>query len=284
MYRSDEWLSTALPRTIVGFAMWVLMFFLGAAVSGAVVFVSYQSRVTNLREQLRVAEEDLARAEARIKQLEAVTEARAGQAQAQSSGAEAETARVLERVSRAIAYVEGKDQAGTATVGSGVVIQSDRDEAWVLTNYALVAGAVGEEEAVTVRVGKTERRSKVYVADEVRDLAVIVVRASGLPFLERSAADPVPGTEVWAAGTSPSTTGAAALLGKLIDVAPDGFLTDIEVAPHLAGGPLVDREGKVLGITSLRYAPQGFGFTKGWVIPFRMACSKVLRCPRAAAG
>jgi S1-C subfamily serine protease len=258
------------------------MFFLGAAVSGAVVFVSSQSRVTNLREQLRVAEEDLKRAQTRIKQLEAA--GGAGSARAQASGPETETAQVLERVSRAIAYVEGKDQAGTPTVGSGVVIQSDRAEAWVLTNYALVAGAVGGEEAVTVRVGRTERRSTVYVADEVRDLAVIVVRAAGLPYLERAPSEPAPGTQVWAAGTSPGASGAAAVPGRLIDVAPDGFLTDIDLPAHLAGGPLVNREGRVLGITSLRYVPQGFGFAKGWVIPFRMACARVLRCPQSAAG
>lgn len=275
----DDWFAAALPKTIVGFAIWLLAFAVGAALSGVIVFFNQQSRVASLEAELSVKEAELAQAEAKLKELQELSGTATSKPPAGSS--EDEVTKLLERVGPSIASIDGRDASGAPTIGTGFVVHSQGGESWVLTNYHLVAGAIESNEPVHVRVGTSDRRTDRYIGDVSRDLAVIVVRAGGLPFLQLAlGTQPAAGTKVAAVGVSAGRLGAASVQGKLIDSAPDGLLMDADIPSHMTGGPMLDQDGRVVGVMSVRYAPSGFPSSNRWAVPVRLACQEVLRCPR----
>ncbi|MGH2772274.1 MAG: hypothetical protein ACRDIU_03945, partial [Actinomycetota bacterium] len=52
MMRRDEMLGSVVPKTLVGLAVWILMFGLGAALSGLIFFAVYQSRTNELEDRI----------------------------------------------------------------------------------------------------------------------------------------------------------------------------------------------------------------------------------------
>ncbi|MGH2707877.1 MAG: trypsin-like peptidase domain-containing protein [Actinomycetota bacterium] len=161
-------------------------------------------------------------------------------------------------------------------------MQSDANQTWVLTSHRLVAGAAARKRPVTVRLGIAERQAEVFSTDPNNDLALLILKVGGQPvlsWLERGAPSPGAGTDVWAVGTAPGRLGAAALKVRLIDSSPQSLLIDTDPGLQASGGPLLDKEGKVLGVLSSTYAPVGFPAFGRWVVPVRVSCLKVVRCP-----
>jgi S1-C subfamily serine protease len=151
----------------------------------------------------------------------------------------------------------GLPQQGTAT-GSGVVVGKD---GYILTNSHVVEGASG----VQVRFGENGDfvSAQVKGRDPSSDLAVLKVDPS------KAKLRPVPlgnsdtaqvGDPVIAIGnpfgfTRTVTTGIVSALQRQID-APNGFTidhvlqTDASINPGNSGGPLLDADGRVIGINS----------------------------------
>ncbi|HEX9316624.1 MAG TPA: hypothetical protein VGA71_14595, partial [Actinomycetota bacterium] len=73
--------------------------------------------------------------------------------------------------------------------------------------------------------------------------------------------------------------GAAAARGKLIDPTPQSYVTDAVFGPRSSGGPLVDSEGKVVGVLTAT-ATVTPAVPTSTAVPVRLACIEVVICPR----
>ena len=152
----------------------------------------------------------------------------------------------------------GPSQGGIAT-GSGFAMD---DEGHVLTNAHVVEGS----EEVSVRVGGEDGQTfdaKVLGADPSTDVAVLELEdgADRLKALELgSSAGVEVGDPVVAIGNPfgldrSATAGIVSAVHREIN-APNGFAisdaiqTDAPINPGNSGGPLIDSEGKVIGINS----------------------------------
>ncbi|MEO6145139.1 MAG: trypsin-like peptidase domain-containing protein [Dermatophilaceae bacterium] len=155
--------------------------------------------------------------------------------------------------------VEGSDASGT---GSGFVVRKD---GYILTNNHVVdAAAATGKITVLFSDGKTVE-AKIVGRDESYDLAVIRVDRDDLPALALGASSTVVvGDPVIAVGAplgleSTVTSGIVSALNR--PVTPGGsadskasfinaIQTDAAINPGNSGGPLLDMEGRVIGVNS----------------------------------
>lgn len=161
------------------------------------------------------------------------------------------------------------------SLGTGFIISAD---GYIVTNNHVVAGAdvvrvnlegtTGKEQAIPARIIGT---------DEETDLALLKVESkNALPFLEFGDSDKSEVGEWLLAIGNPFglghtvTQGILSAKGRDIQAGPyDNFLqTDASINPGNSGGPLIDMNGKVVGInTAIIASGQGIGFA----IPSSMA-------------
>ena len=163
---------------------------------------------------------------------------------------------------------------GRRGVGSGVVLDAGGH---ILTNYHVVEGA--DRIIVTLPDGKV-LSGTVIGGDEETDIAVVRVEGINLPPAEfRSDNGIKVGQPVLAIGNplgmpgGPTvTSGIVSSLTRSLQMYPGGGLkviqTDAAVNPGSSGGPLIDLEGRVLGITTaVMTNAEGIGFA----IPSKVA-------------
>ncbi len=152
----------------------------------------------------------------------------------------------------------GESEGGGTATGSGFVID---DEGHLLTNNHVVEGASD----ITVKLGATDRSysAKVVGADPATDVALLKIDAAAgdLHPLELGDSSKVEvGDPVVAIGNpfgldSTVTSGIVSALQRQIE-APNGFSishviqTDAAINPGNSGGPLIDADGRVIGINS----------------------------------
>lgn len=153
------------------------------------------------------------------------------------------------------------------SLGSGVIVDGKRG--LVLTNAHVVAG--GEEIMVQLQDGR-DFSARVLGAEPDFDLAVLEIRgASGLPSGKLAdSADLMPGETVIAIGNPLGfnhtvTTGVISALGRAIrkdgGMLTDLIQTDAAINPGNSGGPLIDLDGRIIGINALIDARgEGIGF------------------------
>ena len=80
-------------------------------------------------------------------------------------------------------------------------------------------------------------------------------------------------------------TGTAITQGFVSDISASGIMHDAAGGQGFQGGPLINSDGKVLGVASRTYAPLGYASDGVWfAIPSRTACDKVLKCPNSDPG
>ena len=158
--------------------------------------------------------------------------------------------------------------------GSGFIVSKDGQ---ILTNNHVVDGV--DKITVTLADGKKSYPARVLGKDPTFDLAVIKIEPDGdLPVLELGDSDEVEVGEWVVAIGNPYgfehsvTAGVISAKDRSIhakDVNFDGFLqTDAAINPGNSGGPLLDMDGRVVGInTAIVPYAQGIGFA----IPVNMA-------------
>lgn len=158
------------------------------------------------------------------------------------------------------------------SMGSGFVISAD---GYIVTNNHVVEGA--DEVKVQFRNNEKPMSAKIVGRDPETDLALLKIDGkSGLPFLEFGDSGKIKvGEWVLAIGNpfgleNTVTLGIVSAKGRIIGAGPfDNFIqTDASINPGNSGGPLIDLEGKVIGInTAIVASGQGIGFA----IPSNMA-------------
>lgn len=149
----------------------------------------------------------------------------------------------------------------TTGKGSGFIISK---EGYVLTNEHVVSGA----NKVTVSLPDGRKYDATVVGkDKVNDLAVLKIPGENLPVVELGDSSTLePGQWVLAIGNpyglkDTVTAGIISGLGRSLD-GEGGFIqTDAAINPGNSGGPLVDLNGRVIGInTAIIQSAQGIGF------------------------
>ena len=165
----------------------------------------------------------------------------------------------------------GPDSGGAA--GTGFVISSD---GVIVTNNHVVEGA---NEIQAVFSDGTSRAATVLGRNASSDLAVVKVDASGLPTVELGDSDQVQvGDDVVAIGNALALQGGLSVtrgiisgLHREVDTNSGGPLedviqTDAAINPGNSGGPLVDAQGRVIGINTA-IADPGSAQNVGFAIP-----------------
>ena len=164
-------------------------------------------------------------------------------------------------ISPAVVHIQtqtfGKDGAGGRGLGSGVVI--DKEGGYVVTNHHVIEHA----DVITVRVGRqTEMVAELVGDDPKTDLAVLQVKGE-LPLAARwGDSDKLEqGDWVLAVG-SPLGLERTVSAGIISATARHNFgigaqdsyqnflQTDVAINPGNSGGPLVDLQGRVVGINT----------------------------------
>ncbi len=196
------------------------------------------------------------------------------------------SAEIAELVARAAPGVVGLERRGGQ--GSGLAFTPD---GYVLTN-AHVAGRSG---SLRVRLpGGDQTRGEVVGSDERTDLAVVRAEARELPTLPLAEDRSLRVGELVLAIGNPLgfersvTVGVVSALYRSLPTPRGGLLdglvqTDAAVNPGNSGGPLLDAEGRVAGITTAMIPwASGMGFaiparTASWVAAVLMQHGEVRR-------
>jgi serine protease Do len=161
----------------------------------------------------------------------------------------------------------------THSLGSGFIISQD---GYIVTNHHVVAKA--EKIMVSLQDSEKDYTAEVIGTDQETDLALLKIDAKrDLPTLEfGSSKDMQPGEWVVAIGnpfglSHTVTAGIISAKGRSIGAAgpyTDFLQTDASINPGNSGGPLLNMQGKVIGINTA-IVPQGQGI--GFAIPSDMA-------------
>jgi serine protease Do len=203
------------------------------------------------------------------------------------AGLSAAFERLVEKVSPAVvqvfatSYATPSDEEESSslvtterTTGSGVVLDPN---GYIVTNAHVVEGAIRLQVEIpsTGRTAPPERSilkrrgrlvgAQVVAVDRETDLAVLKVEGTNLPTVVLGDSDTLrPGQIVMAFG-SPLGLNASVTMGVVSAVArqlePEDPMiyvqTDAPINPGNSGGPLVDAEGRVVGINTLIYSQSG---------------------------
>jgi len=190
--------------------------------------------------------------------------------------AAAETGQDTATLAAAIAPSVFTVSAGDAT-GSAWVVTSSGSTSRLITNYHVVSDVWRRgDRAVQLHEGQRVWDAEVVDVSEGSDLAVIEVDAS-FPALEQAAGLPAVGDPVIAAGAplglddSVSTGIVSAIRTEGVD---DYIQFSAPVSPGSSGGPLVDANGGVLGVTVMKAVVEG-AEGLGFAIPVSLVCDVV---------
>lgn len=175
----------------------------------------------------------------------------------------------LQEKGNSIFLKDGTEKLG---LGTGVIVSED---GYILTNQH-VAGAKYSNCYVTLENGK-EYKANVVWADEDLDLAIVKINVKGLVSARLGDSDSIrTGEAVYAIGNPigfefQKTVTAGIISGvnrtiKLeeedkVSYMEDLLQTDATINPGNSGGPLINLEGKVIGINTVKItSAEGIGF------------------------
>ncbi len=159
-------------------------------------------------------------------------------------------------------------------LGSGVILSED---GLIVTNHHVVDGAT----RLVVRLNDgSEHPAEVLGSDPLRDLALLRVRATGLKAASFGVSERLePGEWVLAVGSpfgfsSSFTAGIVSATGRGLGIRNNEFRdfedfiqTDAAINPGNSGGPLIDLDGRVVGINTAIFSRSGGNVGLGFAIP-----------------
>jgi serine protease Do len=180
------------------------------------------------------------------------------------------------------------------SLGSGFIVDP---AGFIVTNEHVVERAADLKISVTTTDGKTYQAKYVTGAPEA-DLAFIKIQSTEpLPFIDLNDLSPnLLGQTVLVLGNplgygSSVSRGILSAKGRTISIDENEYKdllqTDAAINPGNSGGPLVDLQGKLVGVSSVKMAftPQGVPTQGlGFAIPGEVVRSRVIEFKKAAAG
>lgn len=171
----------------------------------------------------------------------------------------------------------------TERVGSGFAVQVDDDAVYYVTSYSLladpsVAGGITDRVEVVTRSGTTS--AEVHSWDEQRDVALLrtVGGDSPVPTWRPSAQRTSSGESVVAVGVTPGLN--TVQQGGTVSYATgDVTVVDLARVDFLVGGPVVDGQGRVIGVFTPGYRSFGAGDTgqRQGIVPLHLLCARMMK-------
>jgi S1-C subfamily serine protease len=159
------------------------------------------------------------------------------------------------------------------SAGSGVVVSPD---GLILTNTHVI-GSVNAKVRVTLSDGQ-ERAAEIIGLDELSDLTVLKVNASGLPTLPWGDSSRLRVAEWVLAIGNPFQLSGTVTLGIVSNPSrsqsggvTDFIQTDAAINQGNSGGALVNARGELVGINSMIYTETGGNLGIGFAIPSNLA-------------
>jgi serine protease Do len=175
------------------------------------------------------------------------------------------------------------------STGSGITVSAD---GYIVTNAHVVKGArriqvripspnEATGRSVTMRPQGKLIEAKLVGLDRDIDLAVVKIDQTGLPFLQFGDSNRIHQGELVMAFGSPLGLESSVSMGVVSSVAralhPDDMMlyiqTDAPINPGNSGGPLVDSQGRVIGINTFILTQSGGSEGLGFAIPSNIAKS-----------
>lgn len=162
------------------------------------------------------------------------------------------------------------------SLGSGVIVS---DDGYIVTNNHVVEGA---DEIKVVLSDRKEFVGKVVGADPKTDLAIVKIKANGLPAIVWGDSDQIEVGEFVLAIGSPFglnqtvTSGIISAKGRAnVGIADyeDFIQTDAAINPGNSGGALVNIRGELIGINTAIFTRSGGYMGIGFAVPSNMAKS-----------
>ena len=169
---------------------------------------------------------------------------------------------------------QGPIERETEAAGSGVIV--DAAQGYVLTNNHVVENATNIE--VTTKDNR-QLKARLIGRDPETDIAVLQIAAGGLTSVPMGDSDRLQvGDFVLAVGNpfglgQTVTSGIVSALGRSpgIEGYEDFIQTDASINPGNSGGPLIDLQGRIVGINTAIVAPSGGNVGIGFAVPINMA-------------
>jgi putative serine protease PepD len=163
-------------------------------------------------------------------------------------------------VTPAVVSIEASNSLGSAT-GSGFIIDAN---GYIVTNNHVIADAAYNSKIVVTLADGQEFRAELVGQTFEYDLAVLKIKATGLPVVELGNSDGVVvGDTVIAIGSplglqSTVTSGIVSALDRPVTTGDnaselsfiEAIQTDAAINPGNSGGPLIDAKGRVIGVNS----------------------------------
>ncbi len=266
----------------------LMMLGIGAAFSGAAFYAYYDNRLAeNEQEVARFVEgfdQQFTDATSAIDDLRVgtITEIRDELKPLGDYVADADGVINLPRTAGpSVWLLETRDDAGQITTGSAFAVVPYQDGTALVTSYALVqAAATAPSPGIDLMKGNERIPAQLWSWDPERDIALVVVDRE-IPTLEfaseQGQLDSL-GSRIFAL-SGVGGNGATASPGVLLDHSQVGLQHTSLIGTLFRGGPLLNGDGKVLGVASDNYWP--FGIDPGDVRQapdVRAICVIVLAC------
>jgi S1-C subfamily serine protease len=288
----DGLIQRLMPKGVLGLAALVFFMGLSAAFTGAVLYAYYESRLERTERAIEeftssyTEEFDAARAELQAERDDALARIDDTLDELDQFAAGGETlAGILENAGPSVFFVSTLDDTGAPSVGSAFVVFADGEQSFLLTDLQVVRAATAQPgPGIVVRKGDEEIEAELFTWDDTTGLALLAIPRPGLPalqFVEDPSSVQAGDRAFVVAGLG--ATGASISQGTIADAAANGVQHDVPIGAAHRGGPLLDTDGRVIGVASRTFSPLGFDpLAVFFAQPIRLACESVIRCPDGA--
>ena len=186
--------------------------------------------------------------------------------------------RLVERTQESTVTVWCDPDKGKGTQGTAWAIELETDVSeefptTLITNHHVIDDCIDGAGVVTInRLFQDEVDAVIVKWDEENDLAVIATEIE-IPVLNLSDNIPWPGYWVVAVGSADGYEGSVSF-GNVFNMNRSEVLITNNISPGSSGGPLVDNEGFVVGVTTWGLDLEQYNGAKS----LDAFCAKILEC------
>lgn len=185
---------------------------------------------------------------------------------------------LVDRTQESTVTVWCEPAEGTSTQGTAFAVELETDiskgfPTTLITNHHVIKSCIGESNKLTVALPYKDPVEAVIVKwDEYNDLAVLATKLE-LPVLHFSESVPYPGYWAMALGSADGYEGSVSF-GNVINSNSSEILMSNSISHGSSGGPLVDNEGFVIGVTTWGSEIEQYNGAKS----LDAFCAKILQC------